>query len=503
LVRATRFLAVLQLTVASAQTSTMGSLPEARCNALPLFLDGNVAENEYLLLSLDMLLKTDTPPGDTANSEDPLANFVHGAFSAGEGLVFDGLLPDEVSFLVERMRHDMGATSRGRGNCDGPTAPDTISSDTGFTVDDEERRSVLCSKNAVFSLWRQETSNSLLVFEPCESASGAKQSRCLRLRAALHSVLQCQRMVPRFRTLIKFMKTFAVYEMDLEGVSWETLLCLSHASESELRASMSEIGIIFDPVSSKYWILDPRGRERLLEHLLDTILVHRLPVTNVSRPLLETALLEMDIIDGNLAAFAIARWFRPNPQTPDMLDLHISDVVRDLVPCLLRRQRNASMDLNELMEQIQRRLPSDTSFDTEHALQSLHGVAIMLPSLERFRNSSKSSPAPEHLVSSEQSSLLSGPATLLPSCPSASMRVQLLEADALPQKPETRLAMLFGLKKQWTRTELDPYIADIPESDLQRFLRPVRGPFGALDQLQRFEWRGLGKPSETSVPHRK
>jgi hypothetical protein len=467
---------------------------EDEAATMELFVDDETGQDDFLLLSLDKLL----PAMNTIDwASVPAAHVLRQLQECGvldEDMAFQGVLASEVTALAQA-QHSRTASRDAKRSQD-PLEPqlEQPAAGIGVLMDSDEERAVLCTRDATFSVWRQETSNSLLLCEPHSWERGAAYPERLTVRSIEHFVLQSQRTTPSFKSLQCFLRCYALYGRHSQGIPWNQLLHLSHASSQELHQRLAELGLVYDASTSAYWILDKQDRERVLEHVLDTMLVHALPHRSLSRSYLEKALLEMSIIDQTLVHFALEKWFARSQQSAEDLDLRVDAIIRDLVPVLMRRYRGAVCTLEHLLECLQRRLPSSIQLKSDNILRLLDGIAIIRPSPPLHSAADRASvEATKKAVHIEAAAKQMHPLQH-PHSNENSPLIQLLEAENLPRDPETRLGVLFEIKKQWTQAELEPYTSDLPTSTLQRLLRPIRGPISTGDQDQRFEARSASKP---------
>lgn len=476
----------------------MDQVEEESASRVQLFFENLGGAGEYLLLSLDNLLPHVSAVESTSGSTDSVLQQLWDAGLLDGRMTFHGVLPREIEAMAAQQRSLFASVDGAFGEHAHGLEREQPAVDPHSLVDESEEHAVLCTADATFSLWRQETSNSLLLFEPNLLGHHERRAESMALRGVIQNILQCQRTAPSFKTLRHFMKAFALYGRDNDGLGWDKLLQLSAASEQELRDRLPELGIVFDASRSAYWMLDQQHREVALEHVLDTMLVHDLPVRDLSRTRLEEALLEMKIIDQVLVTFALEKWFAPCQASSEKLNLCVDAVVRDMAPLMIRQHDGALCTLDHLLECLQRRLPSSFSLDRDRVLQLLDGIAI-IRTPERLNHArDRASAEHEQSAGTAERPEDKGRPTSIRHAIEGSTLIQLLEAEGLPREPEARLALLFGIKKQWTRAELEPYIEDIPTSTVQRLLRPIRGPPGASDQLQRYEARVANGPWSAS-----
>ncbi|KAF6002851.1 Sister chromatid cohesion protein DCC1 [Cyanidiococcus yangmingshanensis] len=473
----------------------MDQVEDESASKVQLFFENLGGTGEYLLLSLDKLLPDVSAVGSTLGSTDSVLQQLWDAGLLDGRMAFHGVLPREIEAMAAQQRSLFASVDGALGEHAHGHVLEQPTVDPHSLVDESEEHAVLCTVDATFSLWRQETSNSLLLFEPNLLGHPERRTDSIALRGVIQNILQCQRTSPSFKTLRHFMKAFALYGRDSHGLGWDKLLQLSAASEQELRHRLPELGIVFDASRSAYWMLDQQNREVALEHVLDTMLVHDLPIRDLSRAHLEEALLEMKIIDQVLVTFALEKWFAPYQASSEKLNLCVDAVVRDMAPLIIRQHDGALCTLDHLLECLQRRLPSSFPLDPDRVLQLLDGIAI-IRTPERL-NHARDRASAEHEQSAgtaERPEDKGRRPTSIRHATEGSTLIQLLEAEGLPREPEARLTLLFGIKKQWTRAELEPYIEDIPTSTVQRLVRPIRGPPGASDQLQRYEARAANGP---------
>ncbi|KAK4536550.1 hypothetical protein CDCA_CDCA09G2575 [Cyanidium caldarium] len=342
--------------------------------------------------------------------------------------------------------------------------------------DDLESEAALCTPTATYSLRNLETSNTLLLVAPAE---GDETERSVPAR--LHQRLECAQRWPRFGALQTVMRHGARYAGQSAapiGFTWTELLSLAQASDAELRTHLLALDIVQLHPTQRYVLVDADALDEALQRVLDTLLVLQSDGGAVSRATLRSALIEEDGVDAVVAEHCIHKFFQApdgcSPADADRVVLRAREAVRRLAAIILKRYPHGICAAEELLRELQYRVPGRVVQSVADAAEQLQGVALVEEHVD-FR----ADPNHDVVARSMATSTVGARSyanTLPPPTAPAQRRplFRRLVADELPLNPQARLANLFRVRPEWTRAELEPYLQRVPDTVLHRYARPLQ-----------------------------
>lgn len=350
---------------------------------------------------------------------------------------------------------------------------------------------VLCTRSKTYSVRFLETSNSLLLLERAESPANHETDDLLpkqMVRATLQGHLECRSTAPCFSALRSLLYDRARYSKGMEkGILWRDLLDVVQASENQLQDHLLLMDIVRLNDSDTYCVIDSNEVVMALETLLDTILVEGWSAQAIDRDGLLKRVIEQDHMDAFVAQHVLNKFFVLNDAvgpTTALVRLRVSWVVRALVDSFLKGCSNETCALDEVIRQVQYRLPEDALPSDFDFIDHLRGVAIWDEPLLNTHalNDPKGN---THAFGSEwtESSFYSSHNDR-DSQHSTTVLHRLL-ADELPLNAATRLDTLFRIRKEWTREEIDPYLDGITDNELFRYARALQASVGGQNALVR------------------
>ena len=342
--------------------------------------------------------------------------------------------------------------------------------------DDLESEAALCTPTATYSLRTLETSNTLLLVAPAEGDATERS-----VPARLHQRVECAQRWPRFGALRAVMRHGARYADQSAaptGFTWAELLSLAQASDAELRTHLLALDIVQLPATERYVLVDADALDEALQRALDTLLVVQSDGGAVSRATLRSALIEEDGVDAVVAEHCIHKFFQApdgsSPADADRVVLRAREAVRRLAAIILKRYPHGVCAADELLRELQYRIPGRVVQSVADAAEQLQGVALVEEQVD-FRVD----PSHDAVACSMTTSAVGARScanTLPPPTTSAQRRplFRRLVADELPLNPQARLATLFRIRPEWARAELEPYLQHVPDTVLHRYARPLQ-----------------------------